>query len=210
MVARTALDSTTSVPTSLDLEVPAPTAADFIDRIIALRPALRRQAAYLIGRRTEIGSPDDLVQDVIVTALQTAHRYADDNLRGWLFAILHGHVRNARRRARVRASVPLSGPDDALDGDPEAMEFPVAATQEQPLHLDDVTTALRKLPDADQQIIWLARVDGVSQDAIATQLDLPLGTIYSRLSRATARLRAACEAEPQPANVRRPSCGRAA
>ncbi|MGB3506806.1 MAG: sigma-70 family RNA polymerase sigma factor [Xanthobacteraceae bacterium] len=210
MVAKTARVSTANVSTSLDPVAPAPSTPDFVERIVALRPALRRQAAHLIGRRTEIGTPDDLVQDVIVTALQTAHRYADDNLRGWLFAILHGHVRNARRRARVRASVPLSGPDDALDGDPEAMEFPVAATQEQPLHLDDVMTALRTLPAADQQIIWLARVDGLSQDAIAAQLDLPLGTVYSRLSRATARLRAACEAEPQSANVRRPSCSRAA
>lgn len=210
MLARTTLDSTASVPTNPDSEVPAPMAADFIDRIVTLRPALRRQAAYLIGRRTDIGTPDDLVQDVIVTALQTAHRYADDNLSGWLMAILHGHVRNARRRAHVRAAVPLSGPGDALGGDHDAMEFPVAATQEQPLHLDDVMTALRTLSAADQQIIWLARVDGLSQDEIAAQLDLPLGTVYSRLSRATARLRAACEAEPQPANVRQPSCGRAA
>lgn len=205
MVARTAHVSTASVSTSLDQ-----TAPDFLDRIVALRPALRRQAAYLIGRRTEIASPDDLVQDVIVTALQTAHRYADDNLRGWLFAILNGHVRNARRRARVRAAVPLSGPDDTADGDAGFMEFPVAATQEQPLHLDDVMTALRTLPAADQQIIWLARIDGLSQDAIAAQLNQPLGTVCSRLSRATARLRAACEAEPQPVDVRRPSCGRAA
>jgi RNA polymerase sigma-70 factor (ECF subfamily) len=71
-------------------------------------------------------------------------------------------------------------------------------------------TALRTLPAADQQIIWLARVDGLSQDEIAARLDLPLGTVYSRLSRATARLRAACEAEPQQANARQPSYGRAA
>ena len=185
-------------------------APDFLDRIVALRPALRRQAAFLIGRRTEIGTPDDLVQDAFVTALQTAHRYEDDNLSGWMMAILHGHVRNARRRARVRNSVPLSGPDDTAEGDAEAMEFPVAATQEQPLHLDDVMTALRRLAAADQEIIWLARVDGLSQDEIAARLDMPVGTVYSRLSRATARLRAACEAEPARTSVPRRSLGRAA
>jgi RNA polymerase sigma-70 factor (ECF subfamily) len=185
-------------------------APDFINRIVALRPALRRQAAFLIGSRTEIGTPDDLVQDAFVTALQTAHRYEDDNLSGWMMAILHGHVRNARRRARVRNSVPLSGPDDTADSDAEAMEFPVAATQEQPLHLDDVMTALRTLPAADQEIIWLARVDGLSQDEIAARLDLPVGTVYSRLSRATTRLRAACEAEPQQVAARRLAYGRAA
>ena len=210
MVAKTAPNSTALVSTSFDPEIPAPTAADFIDRIVALRPALRRQAAYLIGRRTEIGTPDDFVQDVIVTALQTAHRYEDDNLSGWLFAILQGHVRNARRRAHVRTSVPLPGPGDVADDDAEFMEFPVAATQEQPLHLDDVITALRTLPAADQEIIWLARMDGLSQDAIAARLNVPLGTVYSRLSRATARLRAACEAEPQQVAARRLAYGRAA
>jgi RNA polymerase sigma-70 factor (ECF subfamily) len=210
MVAKTAPNSTALVAISFDPEVPAPTAADFIDRIVALRPVLRRQAAYLIGRRAELGTPDDFVQDVIVTALQIAHRFEDDNLPGWLMAILHGHIRNARRRARVRTSVPLPGPGEVVDDDAGVMEFPIAATQEQPLHLDDVMTALRTLSAADQEIIWLARVDGLSQDEIAAQLNLPLGTIYSRLSRATARLRAACEAEPQPASVRRPSYGRAA
>lgn len=210
MVARIAHVSTAPVSTSLDPEAPAPTGADFIDRMVALRPALRRQAAFLIGRRTEIGAPDDLVQDTLVTALQIGHRFEDDNLAGWLLAILHGHVRNARRRAHRRTSVPLSGPYDAADGAAGVMEFPVAATQEQPLHLDDVMTALRTLSATDQEIIWLARIDGLSQDEIAAQLGLPRGTVYSRLSRATARLRAACEAEPQPANARQPSYGRAA
>ena len=207
MVARTtpkstALVSTDLVSTSCDPEVPAPIAADFIDRIVALRPVLRRQAAYLIGRRTEIGTPDDFVQDALVTALQIGHRFEDDNLAGWLLAILDGHIRNARRRAHVRTSVPLPGPGDVVNDESGLMEFPIAATQEQPLHLDDVMTALRTLSTADQEIIWLARVDGLSQDEIATQLNLPLGTIYSRLSRATARLHAACEAEPQPEAAR--------
>lgn len=190
--------------------MPPEFATDFIARIVALRPALRRQAAFLIGDRTQIGSPDDFVQDTLVTALQTGHRFEDDNLAGWLIAILHGHIRNARRRAWVRTSVPLPGPDDTADGDAGVMEFPVAATQELPLHLDDVMTALRTLSAADQQIIWLARVDGLSHEEIATQLDLPLGTLHSRLSRATARLRAACEAEPQPVTAPALSYGRAA
>jgi RNA polymerase sigma-70 factor (ECF subfamily) len=210
MVASTTPKSTALVSTSLDPEVPAPIAADFIDRIVALRPVLRRQAAYLIGRRTELGTPDDFVQDALVTALQIGHRFEDDNLAGWLLAILDGHIRNARRRAHVRTSVPLPGPGDAADGDAGFMEFPVAATQEQPLHLDDVMTALRTLPAADQEIIWLVRVDGLSQDAIAARLDMPLGTVYSRLSRATARLRAACDAEPARTSVPRRSLGRAA
>jgi RNA polymerase sigma-70 factor (ECF subfamily) len=53
------------------------------------------------------------------------------------------------------------------------------------------------LSAADQEIIWLARVEELPQEQIATRLSLPLGTVHARLSRATARLRAAYEAEPK-------------
>jgi RNA polymerase sigma-70 factor (ECF subfamily) len=173
-----------------------------IDRMVALRPALRRHAAFLIGRRTHIGSPDDFVQDTIVTALRSVDRYADDNLAGWLMAILEGHVRNASRRAHVRTSVPLVPAGTADDGHADMMEFPVAANQELRLEVNDVVDALRKLSAADQEIIWLARVDELSHEEIAKRLRVPLGTLHSRLSRATARLRDTYETGPTAGNVR--------
>jgi RNA polymerase sigma-70 factor (ECF subfamily) len=175
---------------------PKPT-ADLIDRIVALRPTLRRHAAFLIGKRTHIGSPEDLLQDTIVTALQSLDHFADDNLSGWLMAILHGHVRNASRRMHVRTSVSLSRPGAAAEGDADMMDFPVAATQELRLVVDDVVGALEKLSAADREIIWLARVDELSHEQIAARLGVPLGTLHSRLSRATARLRDAYEAGPE-------------
>jgi RNA polymerase sigma factor (sigma-70 family) len=175
-------------------------APEFVERIMALRPALRRQAAFLIGKRTQIGSPDDFLQDTIITALKGADRFADDNMSGWLMAILHGHVRNARRRAHVRTSVPLS-PAGTADGDADMIEVPVAATQELKLDVDDALAALRTLPAADQEIIWLARIEELSHEEIAARLGLPLGTLHARLSRATARLRAAYEAEPDAAKT---------
>jgi RNA polymerase sigma-70 factor (ECF subfamily) len=184
-----------------ELMSPEPT-ADLIDRIVALRPTLRRQAAFLIGKRTHIGSPDDLLQDTLVTALQSLHHYADDNLSGWLTAILKGHVRNASRRAHIRTSVPLSLPELGAEGGADAMELPVAATQELRLEVNDVVDALHKLSAADQEIIWLARVDELSHEQIAERLRVPLGTLHSRLSRATARLRDTYETGPTAGNVR--------
>jgi RNA polymerase sigma factor (sigma-70 family) len=175
-------------------------APEYIERIMALRPALHRQAAFLIGKRTQLGSPDDFLQDTIITALKGADRFADDNMSGWLMAILHGHVRNARRRAHVRTSVPLS-PAGTADGDADMIEVPVAATQELKLDVDDALAALRTLPAADQEIIWLARIEELSHEEIAARLGLPLGTLHARLSRATARLRAAYEAEPDAAKT---------
>jgi RNA polymerase sigma-70 factor (ECF subfamily) len=187
---------------------------DFLDRVVALRPALCRQAGKLIGAQTQLGAPEDFVQDTIVTALQTAHRYEDDNLFGWLVAILVGHIRNASRRVRRQASVPLMQPSataDGSEGDETMIEVPVAATQDFTVELDDVLAVLQTLPAADQEIIWLSRFDGLSHEEIAERLSVQLGTAYSRLSRATARLRAACEATSGiPDAPVHSTCGRAA
>jgi RNA polymerase sigma-70 factor (ECF subfamily) len=175
---------------------PEPT-VDLIARIVALRPSLRRQAAFMIGGRTHIGSPDDLVHDTIVTALQNLERYADDNLAGWLTAILQGHVRNARRRMHARTSVSLSLSGAATEDDADMVDFPVPATQELRLDVDDVVGTLETLSAADREIIWLARIDELSHEQIALRLGVPVGTLHSRLSRATARLRAVYEGGPE-------------
>jgi DNA-directed RNA polymerase specialized sigma24 family protein len=173
---------------------PEPT-ADLIDRIVALRPTLRRHAAFLIGKRTHIGSPDDLLQDTIVTALQSLDHYADDNLSGWLMAILEGPCPE-REPPCPCPDFGAACPPGAAAGGADMMDFPVAATQELRLEVNDVVDALRKLSAADQEIIWLARVDELSHEQIAERLRVPLGTLHSRLSRATARLRDAYEAGP--------------
>lgn len=171
---------------------------DLIDRIVALRPILCRHAAYLLRQRAQLGAPDDFVQDTILTALGLREQFSNENLAGWLLSILHGHIRNARRRAHVRTSVPLSAPGASEGDDAQPLEFPVAASQEAWLNLDDAMNALRRLSAADQEIIWLARVHELSHEQIAARLRLPLGTLHARLSRATARLRKMYEADPQP------------
>uniref|UniRef100_Q07SK4 RNA polymerase, sigma-24 subunit, ECF subfamily n=1 Tax=Rhodopseudomonas palustris (strain BisA53) TaxID=316055 RepID=Q07SK4_RHOP5 len=174
-------------------------APEFVDRIMALRPALLRNAAFLVGQRA-LGSPEDYVQDTLVTALSCADRYEDTNLSGWLTTILHGHIRNASRRAHVRTSVPLS-PTGTVDGDAEVIEVPIAAVQEQKLDLADAMEALGTLSAVDQEIILLARIEELSLEEIAARLGVQLGTLYTRLSRATTRLRAAYDADPAAAHM---------
>jgi RNA polymerase sigma-70 factor (ECF subfamily) len=77
------------------------------------------------------------------------------------------------------------------------IEVPVAASQDSTVELDDVLAVLQTLPEADQEIIRLSRFEGLSHEQIAEQLNVQLGTAYSRLSRATAKLRAACEGAPE-------------
>lgn len=169
---------------------------DLMHRIVALRPALCRRAAFLIGSRTHIASPEDVVQDTIVTALSNMDHFKDDSLSGWMTAILVNRIRNAARRAHVRTSVPLSPAEADGEGDAAVIDFPVAATQELRLEVGDVVSALKQLSASDQEIIWLARIDELSHEQIATRLGLPLGTLHARLSRATSRLRDVYEASP--------------
>ncbi|RJF76297.1 RNA polymerase sigma factor [Rhodopseudomonas palustris] len=173
-------------------------ANEFIDRIVALRPELLRQATFMIGRRTDIGSPEDFVQDTLVTAFQHIDRFEDENLAGWLNTILHNHIRNGRRRANRCASV-LSPPEES-GGDADT-DFPVPATQELALDVEDVMTALSTLSSIDQEVIWLARVDGLSPKDIGARLGLAAGNVYTRLSRATTKLRAKYDAAPAAATT---------
>jgi RNA polymerase sigma-70 factor, ECF subfamily len=179
--------------------MPSSPASDLIDRIVSMRPALSRQARLMVGNRPQIGLPDDIVQDTMVTALQSLDRFADDNLGAWLAAILRNHVRNASRRAHVKTSISLFAQQTDLDDGDEPIEFPVAATQDVYLEVGDALGTLKQLSAADQQIIWLARVDELSHDQIARRLGVPVGTLYARLARATARLRNAYETEPSQA-----------
>ncbi|MGX7743406.1 RNA polymerase sigma factor [Rhodopseudomonas parapalustris] len=177
-------------------------AAQFLERIVALRPTLERHAAFLIGGRTQLGSPEDFVQDTMVTALRIADRFEDDNLSGWLLAILHGHIRNARRSARVRTSVPLKLAGSEDDDAAARFDQAIAPSQEQKVEFDKVMAIIGTLSEADQEIIWLARIEGLSHDEISARLSLPISTSHKRLHSATARLRAAYEAEPVPLKQR--------
>src|ERR671915_549670 len=109
---------------------------------------------------------EDLVQDTLVQALQSFHRFtAGTNCRAWLVTILQ-HVRSNRRRAKTR--VP-----------------PV------PQHLtdEDVLAALRGIPEAFQDIILLSDVEELTYKEIATVLKIPIGTVMSRLHRGRTMLR---------------------
>jgi DNA-directed RNA polymerase specialized sigma24 family protein len=98
--------------------------------------------------------------------------------------------------------VPLSAPGGSVDGDGDngesVIEFPVAATQDLTVEVNDVLAVLQTLPAVDQQIIRLSRLEDLTHDEIAARLDMPPGTLSSRLSRATARLRTACGSDPAP------------
>ena len=126
---------------------------------------------------------EDLVQDAMVQALRSFHRYtAGTNCRAWLVTILH-HVRSNRRRAAYRRR-------DVEDIDDQIAEtVPFVPAVPQVLTDDDMLAALRGIPEPYQDIILLCDVEDMSYKEIAEALSIPIGTVMSRLHRGRAALR---------------------
>jgi RNA polymerase sigma-70 factor, ECF subfamily len=148
-------------------------------RIEALIPRLRRYARALV--RDPVAA-DDLVQDCLARALGKIHQWQyGTDLRAWLFAILHNqHISLGRRAARERDNIELQKSDADLALSPNQ----IAA-----LELRDLERAIAKLSDEQRAVILLIGLEGMGYDEVATLLNLPVGTIRSRLSRGRETLR---------------------
>jgi RNA polymerase sigma-70 factor (ECF subfamily) len=142
-------------------------------------PRLRRYARALTR---DLITADDLVQDCLTRALGKLHLWQQGtDLRAWLFAILHNqYVNHIRRTAREGARVGLSEREPLLARAPQ---------QGRRLELRDLGRAIAKLPDAQRSVILLVGLEGMSYGEVAAVLDVPVGTIRSRLSRGREALR---------------------
>lgn len=150
------------------------------DRIVELIPRLRRYARALSGSR---GEADDLVQDTLARAFDKLHLWRPErDLRVWLFSVMHNlHVDQGRAR-RARPEVPLAG--EALTAqDPGAGPGDV-------LERRRLERALAWLPHPQRQVVLLVALEQLTYDEVARALDIPVGTVMSRLSRGRAMLRA--------------------
>ena len=146
--------------------------------LIPLLPRLRRLARALAG---QVADADDLVQVALERALARAAQWRPDAaLDRWVFAI----ARNAWRdelRARGR-SQHLFAPEEAGE-----MAADRAAQPAQQLEL---AMALAALPPDHREVVALVLVEGMSYGEAAELLEVPVGTVTSRLARARATLQA--------------------
>ena len=137
---------------------------------------------------------EDLVQETYVKAFKSAGKFAPGtNLRAWLFTILHNHFLNDRRKAGadpvdVDSAVVERAAADLANANPTAEEALIQRATD-----DEVRAALETVPDAFREAVWLRDAEGFSYVEIAEMLEIPVGTVMSRISRGrrllSARLR---------------------
>ena len=161
-------------------------------RLVAELPHLRRFARALTRDPVEA---DDLVQDVVVRALGGLHLLRNRaSLRSWLFRITYRiHLDTRARMGRGPVYV------DPLE---PGLEPVVPGSQHHRLDLRDMTEAFHQLPAEQKAAIVLVAVEGMSYAEAARVLDIPQGTLISRLHRGRARLRILIEGEEAPATPR--------
>src|SRR5262252_903921 len=152
---------------------------DFQRRLEEEIPRLRRYARALTRNAT---LADDLVQDTLTRAIQKEHLWLrGTDLRAWLFTIMHNqNVNQIRRLMSDSATVNLEACSQCL----VATTDPTASRQ-----LRELERALGELPEDQREVILLVGLEGVSYDQAAAILNVPVGTVRSRLSRGRDALR---------------------
>lgn len=151
-----------------------------IDELQVHITSLRRYAWLLCGNHADA---DDLVQECLVKAIAAAHTYKPGrNLRAWLFSILHNTFVSQKRQyaRRARASRFI---EKALK------DAQVPANQEKHIEAENTLSMLSYLTPDQQSVLVLIAVEGMSYAEAAEALDIPIGTLMSRLARGRERLR---------------------
>jgi RNA polymerase sigma-70 factor, ECF subfamily len=144
--------------------------------LVALVPKLRRFARSLVGHPQDA---DDLVQAACEKALRNVGQFqVGTRMDSWMYRIIQNLWLDDRRRARTRGTA--VDPDEAYLSD----EGKAAQLPEDRMMLAQVRGAMKSLPEGQRDVLALIAIEGLSYKEAAEVLELPVGTVMSRLSRA--------------------------
>ena len=151
----------------------------FADALVAQLPGLRRYAVALAGN---LALADDLVQDCIERALQQQNQLREHaRLGAWLRRILYhlyiDEIRRGKRRGREQDVTELA----------DQLELSAPAPDNSAMR--EFLQAVNRLSPEHRQVLLLVSVEELSYREIAEELEIPIGTVMSRLARARERLR---------------------
>jgi RNA polymerase sigma-70 factor, ECF subfamily len=144
----------------------------------ALLPRLWRFALRLAGDRHDA---EDLVQRACVRALERRHQLQPGtSTLSWLFSIVHSVWLNEVRARQIRSHGSMHWSEELAD----SVADPAASNPEMNTLHSQIVNAVERLPDAQRAVMLLVAVEGLSYREAATALDVPIGTVMSRLARA--------------------------
>jgi len=148
---------------------------------LASLDSLYRTALRLTHRPADA---EDLVQDTYLKAFRAADQFTPGtNLRAWLFTILHNTARNrARDFARDHVAVDSDAVERAMETNAEPGATPETLLLRDTL-APELQAAIDALPQAFREAVWLRDVEEFSYAEIAGMLQVPVGTVMSRISR---------------------------
>ncbi|MBV9330626.1 MAG: RNA polymerase sigma factor [Alphaproteobacteria bacterium] len=152
-------------------------------QITALLPRLRRFALTLTGKPSDA---DDLVQDTVERALRHLHQWEQGTrLDSWMFRIAQNIFIDQIRAKKRSSAVMVANFDGA-----ERVGFDGTARAEARITFNDTMSALAALPLEQRSAVSLVLIDGLSYRDAAESLQIPIGTLTSRLARAREALAA--------------------
>jgi RNA polymerase sigma-70 factor, ECF subfamily len=174
-------------PTPLADDVAARFERDAVPLLDQLYRAARRYT------RTH-SDAEDLVQETMIKAYIGFPAFKEGNLRAWLFKIMNHTWINTYRAAKRRPAEWLAGDvSEALISAGVQQSSPrLSSAEVEALELmgdDEVRQALQRLPQAQQMAIYYADVEGLRYREIAEILDVPLGSVMSRIHRGRRTMR---------------------
>lgn len=142
-----------------------------------LLPRLRRFAIALTG---SVADADDLVQDTVERALRNLHQWEPGTrLDNWMFRIAKNRFIDIRRGSKRSGTVIMDAPEEAAAAYSDGVR-----AEEARLALMDVARALQTLPVEQREALALVVIDGLSYRDASTVLEIPVGTLTSRIARA--------------------------
>lgn len=158
------------------IEALAPNAGDvktamsaFRQSVEAMIPALRRYARALTR---DADAADDLVQDTLVRALRSERLFLGGDVRSWLYTILTNLNKNRRRSLARRPQFM-----QLTENNPDASGTEAEGR--------DIEKALATLVDEQRSVLLLVMLEGMSYREVADIQGVPIGTVMSRLARAS-------------------------
>lgn len=162
--------------------------------------SLRKFALRLTGNKADA---DDLVQSTLLRAIEKAHYFEDGtNLRKWALKIMFNlFVTEYRRKTKFETQ---------YDPEPYIHAQSIEAEQDHHVELHDVGAAMNQLSSEHREILMLVCVKDMPYQEVSDALNIPVGTVRSRLSRARENLQLAMSPEkskksanivPMPAHI---------